>query len=194
MDDEQAYFYYYVLRMEARKSVVDALNRRIKTSDHRSRWRGITLASVNEESVDYARREWSKNYSVGGFQGFKDSWERLNYKFKAIPSHFNIAVWQSYEDVKVLQGMALGKPSRGKTHLTINWLERSYVTPYFRGGVMLPILACAEQYAKLLRCERVLVKDAADPNEFSNYGYNPYSALGRGYIAKELRDGTTDGQ
>jgi hypothetical protein len=34
-----------------------------------------------------------------------------------------------------------------------------------QGGILLPILACAEEYAKLLGCERVLVKDAVDPNK-----------------------------
>jgi hypothetical protein len=46
MFDEYKYAYYYTLRRQARKRVVDALNRRIKTDAHRQTWRGVTLASI----------------------------------------------------------------------------------------------------------------------------------------------------
>jgi len=106
-------------------------------------------------------------------------------------SHFNLAVWQHYteDDVekRILQGLALGKPSRAKTHLTVNWVERSFAPSYFRGGVLLPVLACAEEYGKLLGCERVLVKDPVDLSVFEKYDYAPYKGPVVGfYMSKEL--------
>ncbi|MER8401233.1 hypothetical protein [Mesorhizobium sp. M0306] len=191
MFDEYKYGYYQALRTEARGRIVNALNRRIKTAEDRETWRGITLASMNQEAYDYARVEWPKYYGVDTHEGLPYSWERLYFKFMAKPSNFNLAVWQTLGDQKILQGLALGKPSSGKTHLTVNWVERSFGPSYFRGGVLMPILACAEEYAKLLGCERVLVKDAIDPAHFEKYGYAPYDHVPKGgtYMAKELEHG-----
>ena len=105
-----------------------------------------------------------------------------------IPANFNIAVWQETDGRKILRGMALGRPSKAMKHISINWLERSYVQPPFKGGVLLPILASAEEYAKLLGCERVLVKNAVDPPQFEQYGYAPSGKAPKGasYLSKEL--------
>lgn len=191
MDEQYWFAYYQTLRLEARSRVVDALNRRISTPEDREKWRGITLSSINTEAIDYARTHWPRYYSNDLFNGMPYSWERLYFKFHAIFSNFNIAVWQEYDDIKILQGLAFGKPSKGKTHLVVNWLERSYEPPYFPGGVLLPILASAEEYAKLLGCERVLIKDAVDPLEFQGYGYAPHKLpnVRASYLAKELDHG-----
>jgi hypothetical protein len=190
MFDEYKYAYYYTLRTEARSRVVAALNKRIKSPDDRAKWRGITLASINKEAIQYARVEWPKYYGEETHNGFEYSWERLFFKFSAMPSHFNLAIWQEYESIKILQGLALGKRSRGKTHLTINWIERSFAPTYFRGGVTLPILACAEEYAKLLGCERVIVKEPVDPSVFAKYGYAPSPETPRSRdVSKELNHG-----
>jgi hypothetical protein len=84
--------------------------------------------------------------------------------------------------------MALGQPSNGKTHLVVNWVERSFAPTYFRGGILLPILACAQEYAKLLGSERVLIKDAVDPAKYGRYGYSDYKLpkAKASYLAKEL--------
>jgi hypothetical protein len=84
--------------------------------------------------------------------------------------------------------MALGKPSSGKTHLTINWVERSFAPTYLRGGTLLPILACAEEYAKLLGCKRVLIKNPIEPSKYARYGYAPYRLrnVSSAYLCKEL--------
>lgn len=190
MFDEYKYGYYQTLRTHARKRVVDALNRRIKSPEDRQRWRGITLASINKEAYEYARKEWPKYYSDETHHGLPYSWERLFFQFSAKPANFNIAVWQTLDSGKILQGLAVGKPSRGKTRLTINWIERSYAPTYFKGGVLLPILACAEEYAKLLGCERVLVKDPVDASQFEKYGYAAYDGLPKGnYLSKEIQHG-----
>jgi hypothetical protein len=192
MFDEYKFSYYQTLRTDARKRVVDALNRRIKGPSEREKWKGITLASMNQEALEYARKEWPKFYAYtpATYNGLPVSWERLYFVYMAKLSNFNIAVWQTVGDEKHLQGLALGKPSRGKTHLTINWIERSYAPTYLQGGVLLPILACAEEYAKLLGCECVLIKEPADANEFGKFGYDGYNAaLGVAYVKKELDHG-----
>jgi hypothetical protein len=40
-----------------------------------------------------------------------------------------------------------------------------------RWGVLLPILSCAEEYAKLIGATKVVVKDAVDPNRYERYEY-----------------------
>lgn len=185
--DEYKLAYYYTLRTEARRRVVSQLNKRIKSPDHRDIWRGITLASMNMEAIEYARIEWPKYYGDDTHPGLSYSWERLYYKFGMMPDHFGLAVWQEYDDKKLLQGLVFGKPSRAKTHLTINWVERSFEPTYFRGGVLIPILACAEEYATLLGCDRVLIKDPIDPSVYERYGYAPFELhKGATYLGKEM--------
>lgn len=187
MFDEYKFGYYQTLRTKARSRVVEAFNRKIKTPRDRERWRGITLASIDEDAYEHARKEWPRHYGDDTHHGLPYSWERLFFKFSAKPANFNIAVWQTLDNEKILQGLAVGKPSRGKTHLTINWVERSFAPSYFKGGILLPILACAQEYGKLLGCKRVLVKDAIDPSPFEKYGYAPYDELPDGdYLSKEI--------
>jgi hypothetical protein len=188
--DEYKYAYYYALRREARSRVVNSLNARIKTPQHRDTWKAITLASIKRDAIDYAQFKWSKYYNGETHSSLPVSWERLYFAYSSKLAHFNVAVWQNLPepDGNVLRGMAFGKPSSGKTHLTINWLERSPEPNYFKGGVLLPILSCAEEYAKLLGCERVLIKDPLNPGEFEKYGYVHSEKVPKGatYVAKEL--------
>jgi len=188
--DEYKYAYYYTLRTEARRRVVESLNRRIKTQDHKETWRGITLASIKRDALEYAEFKWSKYYNGETINPLPMSWERLYYIYSAKPAHFNVAIWQELPDETILRGLAFGKPSKGKTHLTINWLERFPGPEYFKGGVLLPILSCAEEYAKVLGCERILIKDPLHPDEFKKYGYGASKNVPKGavYIAKELSD------
>jgi len=86
--------------------------------------------------------------------------------------------------------MALGKPSNAKSHLSVNWVERSFEPTYFRGGILLPVLACAEEYAKLLGCQRVVIKDTVDPEDYGRYGYAPFMIPKVGeFLAKEMGHG-----
>lgn len=50
------------------------------------------------------------------------------------------------------------------------------------------ILACAEEYAKLLGCKRVLIKNPVDPHKYQRYGYQPYQLrhVPVAYLCKEL--------
>lgn len=180
--------YYYSLRIASRNVVAQSINLKIRKSRNPLPWAGLVFGSITKDALDQARTEWPKYYSDQTHNGFVESWESLHKKFQAIPSFFDLAIWQHIDGSDVLQGLALGKPSDGKTHLTINWVERSFAPTYLKGGILLPILACAEEYAKLLGCKRVLIKNPIDPSQYQRYQYYPY-ALRRvkaAYLCKEL--------
>lgn len=166
--DIQNYAYYYVLRSHARRLVAEAINRR--PGDHYDK---VTLSSINTEALEYARLEWPKHYGPDTHPGLAFSWENLNHKFSHRPSYFDLAIWQTVQGKRVLQGLALGKPSHARTRLALNWVERSFAPTYLRAGILLPVLACAEEYAKLLGSTSVVIKDAVDPAKYARYGYTP---------------------
>lgn len=188
--DEYKYAYYYTLRLKARARVVEAINSRLKSQKNKDVWKGVTLASIKTDAIEYAEFKWSKYYDGDTFAALPVKWERIYYSYSQKYAHFNVAVWQTTKDGNLLRGMAFGKPSGGKTHLTINWLERSPEPEYFKGGVLLPILSCAEEYAKLLGCERVLIKNPIDPDEFAKFGYTQSHKAPKGaaYVVKELKN------
>lgn len=167
-----------------------SLNSRVKTQQHREIWKGITLASIKQDAIEYAQFKWSKFYDGETHCSLPVSWERLYFAYSKKLAHFNVAIWQSLPEPggNVLRGMAFGKPSAGKTHLTINWLERSPEPHSFKGGILLPILSCAEEYAKLLGCERVLIKNPLSAGDFAKYGYveSQKAPKGAHYVVKEL--------
>jgi hypothetical protein len=105
--------------------------------------------------------------------------------------HFDLAIWQKIEEKQVLVALAVGNPSRSRTHLTVKWIERFYGLSYLGGRALWPILACAEEYGKLLGSERVLIKDPVDSKKFERYGYikyhHPHVPHGGNYLGKELR-------
>jgi len=188
---EYLFAYYQTLRLHARGLVVNDLNKRIKTEQEHINWKGITLASITEEALRFARLEWPRHY-METYQGIEKSWEHLFHSFmNNKPSNFNIAIWQDLKDKKILRGMALGDCSHGKEHLNIRYIERSHAPDYFRGGVLLPILAAAEQYAKLLGCKHICLKGVQNSDEFAKYGYIVYkegSPSGR-CMKKEMSHG-----
>ena len=167
--------YYYALRTASREAVAASLAAKITRLRKPGPPSRIVFSSINKAALNQARVEWPKYYSDQTHNGFVESWETLYKKFVPIPSHFDLAIWQRMGDEEVLQGMALGKPSDGKSHLTINWVERAFGPNYVLGGILLPILACAEEYAKLLGCRRVLIKNPVDPAKYERYGYRPYT-------------------
>jgi hypothetical protein len=112
-----------------------------------------------------------KYYGQNTHSGFPYSWERLYHRYFHRPSFFDLAIWQTLNGEDVLQALALGQPSNGKSQLNLNWIERSFAPTYLRCGALLPILACAEEYAKLIGAARVVVKDAVDPAVYARYGY-----------------------
>jgi hypothetical protein len=168
---DQNYAYYYTLKYHSRKRIVNSINNKVEKMKDFGCWGKLSLSTIDSEAIEYARLEWPKFYGTETHGGFPFSWERLFHKFRNRPSFFDIAVWQIVDGKRVLQGMALGRPSNRKTHLSINWVERSFAPTYLKSGVLWPILACAEEYAKLLGCQRVLIRDAVDPHKYERYGY-----------------------
>lgn len=188
--------YYYVLRTEARRRTMNYLNRRIKSDEDRQRWSGMTLCSVLGpqigDALDFAANRWPQFYSDKTHHGFSKSWEQLAHSFNNHPDQFDLAIWQRVDDEQVLVALALGSPSHGRTHLTIKWVERYFGPNYVTGRALEPILTCAEEYAILMGCERVLIKDPVDPNKYERYGYAAYKhpnvPHGGNYLCKEVSD------
>jgi hypothetical protein len=182
--------YYYVLRRRARERVASSIDQKIEQGANGDRWKAVQLASITNEAVTYAQLEWRKFYSPETHEGFAHSWERLWYRFKNCPSHFDIAIWQVVNGQRQLQALALGKPNRSKSHLSLNWIERSFAPTYLPGSLV-PVIACAEEYAKLLGCREVRVKDAVDPEKYTRYGYNPVNVpqSKSSWLRKEVQNG-----
>jgi hypothetical protein len=181
------YVYYYALRSSARIHVADKINSRTRGTKLRSSW-DITIGSIDKEALDYSRVNWPKYYGPDTFAGLPHSWDKLFHSFSMRPSYFDLAVWVNHDTGRSLAGLALGRPSNSKRILTINWIERSFGPHYFSGGVLLPILACAEEYGRLIGSERVMLRDPVDPGVFERYGYHYVSRSGVAgrYLCKEL--------
>ena len=182
------YAYYYSLRNESRQRIAASINKKAIQSKRLTEWKLVTLSSIDKAAIDYARLEWTKFYSKETHMGFEYSWEKLIHRFSARPSFFDLAIWQQIGELRVLQGMALGRPSNAKKHLTINWIERSFQPTYLKPGILAVVLGCAEEYAKLVGCRKVLIKSPVDPLSYERYGYAQYKhPQVRGtYVCKEL--------
>lgn len=186
--------YFYVLKDEARRRTIEAINKRVLKSGGMKNWDKTTLCSIMGQDVgnaiEFARDEWPRFYGEDTHNGFKDSWEKLAFRYWPQKDHFDLAVWQEVDGTPVLVALAIGNPSRARTHLTIKWVERYYGRNYLAGRALWPILTCAEEYAKLLGCERVLIKDPVDSRKYERYGYikyrHPNVPHGGNYLAKEL--------
>lgn len=186
--------YYYVLKNEARKRTIDAVNKRLLKTGGIKHWDKTTLCSIvgdeKGDALEFARSEWPQYYP-SGYSGLSEPWEQLVYRYLPRKDHFDLAIWQDVGGKQVLVALALGNPSHGRTHLTIKWIERFYGDHYLQGRALWPILTCAEEYAKLLGCERVLIKDAVDSGKYRRYGYvdyhHPHLAHGGNYLGKELK-------
>lgn len=184
-DNELRYAQLQRVAREHIASKINAKNARVGVG----RFKGVTLASICKAALEEARKEWPKHYGPDTHAGFSESWERLYYKFRNRVSFFNLAVWQEIEGQgRVLQGLALGKPSNAKTHLTVHWIERSFA-PTAIPGILSLILPCAHEYAKLLRAERVLIKDPVDSRVYEKYGFTPYKLpkVGGVYMSRNVR-------
>ena len=188
---EEAYYYY--LRTIARDDTVGLLKARMSKDGGAAVWHGTRLASIDDEAINYAETVWPKYYSSSGTShtGFKKAWPSIWYHTKLQPSNFNLAIWQTVNGIDVLQGMAAGKTSDGKKHLSLNWVERNFGPEYHRFGILVPVLMCFERYAELLGCDRALIKNPVDPSKYSRYGYNLFNVRKSvtTFMAKEFPNG-----
>jgi len=175
---------------------MDAVNKRILKSGKIQNWDKTTLCSIMNEdkgnALKFAHEEWPKFYGDDTHNGFQESWEKLVYRYWRRKDHFDLAIWQEVDGNQVLVALAIGNPSHARTHLTIKWIERFYGHSYLGGRALWPILTCAEEYAKLLGSERILIKDPVDTGKYERYGYksyrHPHVRFGGSYLGKELND------
>lgn len=186
--------YYYFLQCEARIRTIGAINKRILKTGNIQRWDNLTLCSIlgqdMPDALDFAMLEWPKYYRPDTHEGLEMSWRDVVNKRTADPDHFNLAIWQKIEGNDVLVALAIGNPSHARTHLTVKWIERFYGHTYLGGRALWPILTCAEEYAKLLGCKRVLIKDPVDTGKYERYGYaayrHPHVVHGGCYLGKDV--------
>jgi hypothetical protein len=189
--EEEAY--YYGLRTIARKRALDDLNSRIMRDGGAAIWQGTKLASITPDAIDYAEQIWPKYYGSHTHNGFSKQWSSIWYHAQLQPARFDMAVWQEVGDDRILQGLAVGRASSGREHLTLNWVERNFGPEYTRFGILVPVLLCFEHYAHLLGCQRTLIKNPVDPSVYERYGYAAVKLQGSDstavHLAKELNDG-----
>jgi hypothetical protein len=171
MADTDPYAFYYGLRSEARKRVVAALNRKARTEIALKRWASVIIRSIDQAALDYTRMQWPRDYQRTNYHGMPVSWETLLLKFSPKPSFFDIAVWQRIDDRDVLQGLALGKPNKSRSKLSLNFVETNTGEDYLQGGVLFAILGCAEEYARLIGCTKLVIKKPLDPAVYAKYGF-----------------------
>lgn len=190
--------YYYALNVEARSRTQNALNARIlREPGSLQKFDRLTLCSIVSpdmpSALEFATEEWPKHYAPETFQGFGVSWYDIVVPKLSDPDVFELAIWQEVEGKQVLAALAFGNPSHARSHLTVKWVERFYGHTYVGGRVLLVVLSCAEEYAKLLGSQRVLIKDPLVPQKYERYGYtaftHPYVPHGGNYMAKELGNG-----
>lgn len=185
--------FYYGLRLIARQRALEELNALILRHGGAGMWNGTTLASIDDTAIEYAETIWPKYYSALPYshRGFTKPWSSIWYHARLQPSNFNVAVWQEFDGRRVLQGLATGTRSSGNANLTLNWVERNFGPEYHQGGVLMPILACFEHYARLLEVQRVLIKNPVDPSKYTRYGYAPMTIKGSTteFLGKEMCDG-----
>lgn len=185
--------YFYGLRTIARKQALDGINERILRDGGASIWNGTTLASITTEAIEYAESEWPKYYGADSHQGFSKPWSSILYHAQLQPSRFELAIWQEISGKQVLQGLAVGRTSSGKEHLSLNWVERNFGPDYLKAGILIPVLSCFEHYAHLLDVDRVLIKNPVDPSIYQRYGYAPMKIQGAmsdvAFLGKELKNG-----
>lgn len=192
-DKEFVDAYYYGLRLIARKRALDEFNARIVQDGGADVWNGTELASITPEAIRYAEEIFPKHYGPKSHNGFTKNWSSIFFHAALQPARFEVAVWQTVEGSRILQGIATGSASHGRENLTLNWVERNFGPEYTRFGVLLPILSCFEHYAHLLGAKRALIKNPVDPTKYERYGYKMTKIQGARsnvvFLEKELKNG-----
>ncbi|MFY0690765.1 MAG: hypothetical protein JXR14_02450 [Paracoccaceae bacterium] len=196
MRADESSAYYYALQAEARTRVMNSLNKRLLKSGGIKRWDNLTLCSIlgskPGDALKFASEEWPRHYP-DGYHGLAQDWTTLAIKSINDTDHFNLAIWQKIDGVQNLVALALGNPSNSRKFLTIKWVERFQGPNPLAGRALWPILVCAEEYAKLLGSDKVLIKDPVDPSKYERYGYevylHPNVKFGGNYLGKDVTDG-----
>ena len=113
---------------------MQAINKRLLKTGNIKNWDKTTLCSIlgqdKGDALKFAKSEWPKYYGPDTHQGFQESWEHLVFRYFPRNDHFDLAIWQEIEGNQVLVALAIGNPSRARTHLTVKWIERYYGPNY----------------------------------------------------------------
>ncbi len=74
------------------------------------------------------------------------------------PDRFDLAIWHG----NTLCGLAIGKPSQSRRHLTVEFIEGNPAPGHPMKGLVIPVaLAAADEYAALLGCKYVRLSNPA---------------------------------
>ncbi len=193
-NSKYAYAYAYMLRQIARKRIIEAINQRCLRDGMISTWGGTTVCSIDGkdagDAFEYSGEIWASNTANAAVNKFGATWKDIYRKNVINPYLFDVAIWQQIGDNQVLVALAIGYPSNNRGHLTLKWIDINKNNNNIGGRAIWVILGCAEEYAKLLGCDKVLINEPVDPDIFNEYGYvrfrHPNVPNGGNYLGKEL--------
>jgi hypothetical protein len=82
-------------------------------------------------------------------------WREIFGQFRPYLRRFTVAIWFEGR----LYGLGVGRASRGKTNMTVHYLERRPGEHPFVGWVSTIVLDAADNYGKILGSQRVRIKN-----------------------------------
>ena len=160
---------FHITWDEMSKNVPDACDLKIQAVDGHAI--GVAMANIH----------MGFNKPQGGFP-----WDLIWRQVRSTPRRFDIAVW----DGSLLCGLAIGMASRGKTNVTIKWVERFDVLEnLLRGQLATIVFNAADHYARLLGARRLRVKDPLPGTErlYEAHGFYVAPPMGRvAYYQREV--------
>lgn len=114
----------------------------------------VVMTELDRVPVGKWTRTWRGTVHWTGSGGWP--WDLLRRRFASRPRSFHCAVWCG----NVLCGFGIGRVSKGRTRLTLHYIEGSPDPKHpLRGNIMLLIVTAAIYYARAVGAERVLLKD-----------------------------------
>jgi hypothetical protein len=103
----------------------------------------ISLSSINKAALQAWQNHWMpRSTRPGGW-----NWREQRSRLASTVSRFDVAIWSG----EVLCGLAIGKPSKGPSHLTIQLLEGNPAETHpLKGSVAECAVEAGISYARLL--------------------------------------------
>lgn len=149
---------------------------------HAMRLRGL---SIEATAIEYAMLEQTLEWENRRYQW---NWFDFKRKFRGVPSRFELMISVDRE----LCGIAIGKPSRGRRHLSVYFIEGNPDgTHPLKGSVLPLILEGATLYAEMLGCSyvRIIEPDKHLINKYEDNGYLVAKGKrGRVYCEKGMKE------
>lgn len=113
----------------------------------------LHIKAIDRISILHAEANIAMKFcrSEGGFP-----WRLIWDQVRTTPRRFDVAIW----DGPALCGLAVGMASRGKTNVTIKWLERfDSGENFLKGEVAQIVFTAADHYAKIVGAQWLKVRD-----------------------------------